>query len=386
MSRVAIVLERLTHYRVPILEHLRERLASEGVELVLIVGQPNNLQSARGDSGSLPWAEQISNRRIPFGSRELIWQPCLRTVRSCDLVIVVQASRLLLNYLLLQWRPFGGPKIGFWGHGRNLDVDAASPFGEWLKRRLAARADWWFCYTERTSDIVRALGVPENRCTVLQNAVDTRLISQLRSSLTDEDLGRLRRELGIGSGPVGITLGSIYPRKRPEFLIEAVDTIRTIVPSFELIVIGDGPSKAIVDRAAAKRPWLHPVGALTGRDMVRHAALGELVLNPGLVGLAVLDAFALGLPMLTCDLPYHSPEIDYLVDGVNGAIFPESSTPEDFGQRVANLLLDRDQLQVLKAAANQSARLYTIEEMADRFASGVLRALDRHGQAEEKTL
>ena len=380
------MLERLTHYRVPILEQLRERLGSEGVELVLIVGQPNNLQSARGDSGSLPWAEHIINRRIPFGSRELIWQPCLRTVRSCDLVIVVQASRLLLNYLLLQWQPFGGPKIGFWGHGRNLDVDAASPFGEWLKRRLAARADWWFCYTERTSDIVRALGVPENRCTVLQNAVDTRLISQLRSSLTDEDLGRLRRELGIGSGPVGITLGSIYPRRRPEFLIEAVDTIRTIVPSFELIVIGDGPSKAIVDRAAAKRPWLHPVGALTGRDMVRHAALGELVLNPGLVGLAVLDAFALGLPMLTCDLPNHGPEVDYLVDGVNGAIFPESSTPQDFGQRVANLLLDRDQLQVLKAAANQSARLYTIEEMVDRFASGILRALSRHGQAEEKTL
>lgn len=362
---------------------MRERLRDQGVEFRLIVGQPNNTERTRGDSGHLPWAERVPNRYLNFGPRQLVWQPCMRSLRSCDLVIVEQASRLLLNYLLLGWKHFGGPKVGFWGHGQNLDSDSASPSAEWLKRQVAARADWWFCYTTQTSQIVSALGVPENRRTIVQNAVDTRRISELRTSLTDEDLGRLRRELGIGPGPVGIALGSIYPPKRPEFLIEAVDAIRSLVPSFELIVIGDGPSKAVIDRAAANRSWVHPVGVLTGRDMVRHAALGTLVLNPGVVGLAVLDAFALGLPMVTCQLANHGPEVDYLVDGVNGAILPGNSSPREFGEYVARLIDDRECLRCFRTAATRTSVSCTIEHMVDRFTDGVLAALSHPSQRQK---
>jgi L-malate glycosyltransferase len=39
------------------------------------------------------------------------------------------------------------------------------------------------------------------------------------------------------------------------------------------------------------------------------------MLMPGLVGLAVLDAFADGIPRVTTVIEYHSPEIEYLVPG-----------------------------------------------------------------------
>ena len=379
MSEVTIIQRVLTHYRVTFFERLRAELASQGVDLRVIVGQPTKEERDKGDRGHLSWAEPIQNRYFSVAGHRVVWQPCLRSLRTSDLVIVEQASKLLLNYLLLAWRRVGGPEVAFWGHGVNLDTEVASRTGEYVKRRLAAQADWWFCYTEGTARRVDELGVPANRRTVVQNAIDTTAIQELRRKLRDADLDGLRAELGIGSGPVAVALGSIYPTKRPRFLIETADAVRASLPHFELVVIGDGPSRHIVDEAAQVRPWIHVVGTQTGREMVRYASLGEIVINPGLVGLAVLDAFALGLPMITCDLSFHSPEIAYLRHNENGLVLRRSVTPSEFATEVVGLLNTGARLRPLQASAAESAALYTIDEMVTRFAEGVRFALTTRG-------
>ena len=166
-------------------------------------------------------------------------------------MIVEQASKLLVNYPLLAWRRFGGPRVAWWGHGVNLDGGSASALGEGVKRRLARRADWWFCYTEGTARIVEGLGVPRDRMTVVQNAVDTKEVQRLRSEISEAQLAATRAELGIGSGPVGVYVGSLYNTKRIPFLIEASDQIRSKLPDFHLIVIGDGPDRPFLDAAAS---------------------------------------------------------------------------------------------------------------------------------------
>lgn len=329
----------------------------------------------RRDTGTLPWAETIRNRHLGGGSRQLIWQPCLRSLRSSDLVVVEQASKLIANYALLAWRSFGGPKVAWWGHGINLDREQASRAGEAVKRRLAARADWWFCYTEGTARIVADLGVSRNRITVVQNAVDTSTIRSARARLTSDDIIATRRELGIGDGPVGTWLSSVYDRKRPEFMVEAADRIRGDLTDFELVVIGDGPRRTVFDQAAKTRPWLHVVGARNGLDAVPPAATASVLVNPGLVGLTILDSFALGLPMLTCDLPYHSPEIEYLEHDVNGLMLAKDATPTDFAEACVRLLTNEKELARLSKAARQASFRYTLEEMVERFARGVLAAL-----------
>ena len=109
--------------------------------------------------------------------------------------------------------------------------------------------------------------------------------------------------------------------------------------------------------------------------MVRYAALCSVILNPGLVGLSVLDGFALGMPMVTCDLPGHGPEIEYLIDGQNGVVLPADTLAADYGGCVAGLLGDVESLKQLSAGALKSAETYTVEEMVNRFTTGILRAL-----------
>lgn len=374
--QVAVVQKTLLHYRVEFYEGLRQRLADHEVGLRLLVGQPNEELALRRDTGNIVWSESIRNRYVQILGRTLIWQPCLTALGSCDLVIVEQASKLLVNYPLLSWRRLGGPRVAWWGHGLNLDIGSSSRLGESVKRRLARRADWWFCYTEGTARLVEGLGVSPSRITVVQNAPDTNQVRQLRSEISDPQLFCAREELGVGDGPVGLYVGSLYTAKRIPYLIEACDQLRTRLPDFHLIVIGDGPDRRFLNAAASTRPWVHVLGMRTRVEMVRYAALASIVLNPGLVGLSVLDAFALGLPMVTCDLTYHSPEIEYLKHGDNGLVLATETSAAAYGDAVATLLTNTAMLRRLSSGARLSAEVFTVEEMIERFAAGILTCLE----------
>jgi glycosyltransferase involved in cell wall biosynthesis len=305
----------------------------------------------------------------------LVWQPCLGELRGAELVIVEQASRLLLNYLLLGWRAVGGPRLGLWGHGLNLDTTSRSRWGEAVKRRLVRRADWWFCYTEGTKALVTSFGMPEDRCTVVQNAIDTSALTAMRAAVTEERHAELRAELGVGNGPVLLWLSSIYPTKRPEFALAAMRALRREMPAVELLVVGDGPQRSVFD-AATSEGWVHTVGVATGQRMVECASLATLIVNPGLVGLTVLDAFALELPMVTCDLDLHSPEYEYLVPEENSVVLPAGASADEYADALVHLLADPGRLERLREGCRRDREAYTVEEMVHRFAEGIMEALD----------
>ncbi len=372
---MTVVQRVMTHYRVPFFEALRDRLTAAGIHLDVIVGQPTADEESLGNSGTLPGARVVHNRYLAVGPRSLCWQPCLGATRSSDLVVVEQASRLLVNYALLTRRAFGGPSIAWWGHGRDLDPHDASRIGEMVKRRLAATPDWWFAYTTGTRAYLQSIGVPASRITVVQNSTDTTAVALRRSSIGPAARTRLRRALELADGPVGVVLGSLYPAKRPGFVLDAADRIREAVPDFQLVVIGDGPDRGLVDAAARSRPWIRVLGARTGDAMVDAAATGDVLLNPGLVGLAVLDAFALELPMITIAGDHHSPEFEYLLDGVNGIVLPPATTATGFAAATIGVIGDTKTQQRLREGCRDAARRYSIEAMAENFATGIRAAL-----------
>lgn len=374
--RVVVIQRTLPHYRVPLFNLLRELLEEQGIDLELIVGEAAIWESSKNDEGSLPWAKTVKNRYINFGKRHAVWQPVWGLTRGADLVVVEQASRLLINYPLLFSRRFGGPKIAFWGHGRNLNLASRSRLSELLKRRLLGMSDWWFAYTAGTADLLQTAGVSARKITVLQNAIDTKSLAEQRAAVSADQAEALRDELGIGvSAKVGLVLGSIYAEKRPAFVVESADLIRDVVPDFHLIVIGDGPMRSVFDVAAASRLWIHVVGSKTGPALAGYAAISSVMLNPGLVGLSVLDSFALGIPMVTCALGYHSPEFSYLVHGENGIVI-ESEAPESRYAAVVVQLLGESETQArLAASCLDHAERYSVEAMVERFAIGISRAV-----------
>lgn len=371
-----MVYKTLPHYRLAFFEQLRARLQEDGIVLRLLVGQPDRVHALKADTGTLEWAELAPSRFISVRGRTLVWQSVIRRLRTTDLVIVEQASRLLVNNMLIGWRRLGGPRLALWGHGENLDRARASRLGERWKRALITECDWWFAYTASTEMALLASGVPSHMITVVQNSTDTLSLRRRTAGRHDEVVDAARAELGLQGEHVALVLGSIYPLKRPQFIIEVADAVRARVSDFELLVIGDGPDRALIDDAARSRPWMRVLGAQMGARLALLASPAQMIINPGPVGLTIVDGFALGLPLLTCDLDSHGPEIDYLENRQNGLVIPQADGVDGFADAVVDLLSDGALLERLQRRCLDDAQRYTVENMVENFRAGVLRCLE----------
>jgi glycosyltransferase involved in cell wall biosynthesis len=361
--RVVVVQEFLTHYRVDFFAQLRDRLAAHDVVLDLVVGAPDDERSQRSDTAELPWATRVRPRHLRLGNAgTVVWLPALRRCRAADLVVVEQGNRHLLNYLLFATRKLGGPRVAFWGHGRNRQSRRPAGLKERWKRRWLRAPDWWFAYTRSVADEVVAAGYPRERVTVVQNSIRPAVASG--SSSGDRVPGRC------------VFLGSLYDDKRLDVLIDAADVVAARVPEFRLDIVGAGPRASFLAGAARTRPWLTLDGPLRDAELAARLTDAQVLLLPGLVGLAVVEAFAAGTPVVTMDWAHHSPEFDYLEDGVNARILPLGTTAAEFGAAVAALLADPVAIETLRAGCRAAAATYTLEAMAANFATGVLAAID----------
>ena len=116
------------------------------------------------------------------------------------------------------------------------------------------------------------------------------------------------------------------------------------------------------------------MGVRRGREKAVFFRLAHVQLNPGLVGLHVLDAFCAGVPMITTATALHSPEIAYLKSGVNGVIC-ESDDPEGYSTAVIRLLNDTALRGRMARECSADASRYTLENMVRNFTDGVLRCM-----------
>jgi len=363
--------QRLTHYREVFFHRCRERLSDREIRFDLVHGKPDSEAIKKNDRGFLSWALEVDQATFNLGRVRGVWVPMPRGLPTPDLVVVTQENKLLANYAWLIKRNLGGPKVAFWGHGRNFQSDAPGGLKERLKKRVVGQVDWWFAYTQLTRKVLRADQYPDERITVLDNAIDNEAFQTDLASVSRADLEELQSV--VGTGPVALFCGSLYPDKLIGLMIEAADRIRLEIPDFALVVIGDGPSASEVKAAAQTRPWLHPVGVKKGRDKAVWFKLSSVVLNPGLVGLHIVDSFCAGVPMVTTAEARHSPEIAYLDSGVNGLIV--QGGVQAYADAVVSLLNDSHRLSNMRDAALKSAERYTLDNMVKNFCDGVERCL-----------
>ncbi|GJI94036.1 hypothetical protein RugamoR57_07540 [Duganella caerulea] len=367
--RVLIVERQLLHYRVGFYERLRARLAERGVALQLLVGEGTPAEKLKRNEDFLSWSVSIPTRY--FLGWRVCWQPYGRYARAADLVIVMHENKILYNlWLMLVRRP---RRLAFWGHGANLQSTRPQGWKERFKRWSIGRADWWYAYTDLSARLIAAAGFPAERTTVVRNAVDTADLVALCRGVDQQQIDAWRARLGLEPGPVGLFLGSLYQEKRLDFLLAAAQAVRRSVPGFQLLVVGAGPEQPLIDAAAAEHGWIRALGTLHGRDKALALGVSDLILNPGLVGLGILDSFCSGKPMFTTDCGMHSPEIAYLESGVNGVM--TANDLDSYAGAIIAALRAPAQMAALARAARASADGYTIDDMAERLSAGIERAL-----------
>jgi glycosyltransferase involved in cell wall biosynthesis len=379
-KKVVIVQATARHYRAKFFSALHGRLAQDHIDLRVIYSNPNAEDAKRCDCVELDASVGLKVRANWLFSNRLVYQHARQHLSDAHLVIVEHASRYLLNYALFANRVVSQRKIALWGHGFNR---TGTSLGRFLRRLVLRLPDWWFAYSGVTLRYLLANGIPSEVTTNVQNAIDTEGLRRAAASISSEQAQALRRALRIGpEARVGLYCGSLYPHKRLPMLIAACRRVQAFAPNFHLIIMGDGPDRNIVEDAVSRHSWIHYVGAKFGEDRASYFRIADLLLNPGLVGLGILDAFAVGLPVLTTDIPIHGPEIEYLDAGNNAIVTPHDILA--YADAVVGVLGNHELLGWLREGASRSGHKYTLENMVKNFTSGVEACLEYEGRLPQK--
>jgi glycosyltransferase involved in cell wall biosynthesis len=358
---------------VPFYECLREQLARDGIDLKVVYGQPaKNEVEPHAD---LAWGTRVHATYVHFGKRMVVWLPALRHVRRADLVVVQQSNQNVFCWLLACFKRVFGFRLAFWGHGKSLQASNPNSLGERLKRIYSTKADHWFAYTDLSKAIIQRLGFPVERITSVGNAIDTRQDTQWYRDIPEDEIDELRRRFSLRTDtPVGIYCSRLYHGKGLDVLLHCVSQVRRKVSGFQFIVIGGGAAAPAVRKyAMSHSDWFRYVGPQYGREKVKYFRLAQFQFMPDMVGLHVVDSFALETPLVTMNTGRHGPEIVYLINGVNG-IMTENDL-EVCVRAMVGLIRDPACRERLVNGCRASREIYTIENMAERFAEGIRKAL-----------
>ncbi len=198
-------------------------------------------------------------------------------------------------------REFGIPVV-VTARGTDINLIPAFPTPRKMILDAAAHADGLITVCQALKDRMAELGVPERRVTVLRNGVDLKLFHP-------EGREAARRELGFKRRTIG-SVGWLIERKGHHHVIGALPTL----PDIDLVIVGEGPERAALERLATKLGVSDRVRFLGMMDQVRlshiYRALDGLVLASSREGWAnvLLEAMACGTPVVASPV-WGTPEV-----------------------------------------------------------------------------
>ena len=301
-------------------------------------------------------------KRIIFPiSESYIYQKVLPTLfRIRPPVVVCEGSPSYLTlWILLLYRFFFRYKLIIWTHGirfYELDKPFTSMRGKVL-RWLYNQADGLIVYSDSRAGVIKKHIHRPQKVFVARNTIDTSELLTLYTRHQTAGKEKIKQELGITHHKNIVFIGRLVPRKRIDILLKAFALI-PVTRDIGLQILGNGPDEALVRQYAEKYPNIHYHGPVYDMNLnTRFLYASDLMVMPGYVGLAIVHAFAMGCPVITCvsstGINLHSPEIEYLKHGINGLVC--DLIPEELASLTVSLLEDDNRLKSLSRQALHTA-------------------------------
>lgn len=201
------------------------------------------------------------------------------------------------------------------------------------------------------------------RVEVVSRGVNTALYSPARR---DE---ALRRSWGLAPGALGVMcVGRLAPEKNLSLALGAFEAIRRQRPDARMILVGDGPLRASLERA---HPQVVFAGMRIGDDLAAHYASADLFLfasQTETFGNVTLEAMASGL----CPVAYDYAAAAEVVRDLGNGGLARFGDAEGFIERALQLARDDGLRAQLGRAARTTAEGIDWERVNDAFAAALL--------------
>ncbi|MDN3401560.1 glycosyltransferase family 4 protein [Pseudoalteromonas sp. APC 3213] len=224
-------------------------------------------------------------------------------------------------------------KLVYWTHGYDHCQRPNSGIRKHLERIRVAIINW--CISKGDSIITFSApgkqylveqGIKEHKIFVAPNTLNTEKLLASYLPVTNLQVEDFKTQYSLHNKTVYLFSGRLREGKRLNHFINALAKSKHKA-DVAIIVVGNGEMfdqwKSMSENADLNCHFLGEIFDETKLAVIFKSA--DWFIMPGYVGLAIVHAFSAGLPVLTEKISFHSPEINYLKDGVNGKMFDEFS-------------------------------------------------------------
>lgn len=316
-----------------------------------VAGESSRYRDLELPAVPLPFYPEVILPRPPFG----------RMRRSLDTFrpdIVHIATEALLGYSALRhclkrnWPVVSSFHTNFDTYAAHYrlgwTVPTVNRYLRWFHNRTAAT------YVPSRSMIQKLAELGFERLVLWSRGVDTAVF---RPRQVERLAGRDRLEIPATAFVVG-HCGRLAPEKNVDFLAEAIERMLSRVMHAHAVIVGDGPSRSMIETRLKSIPGLarrvHFTGYLTGPRLADAYGLMDVFAfasRTETFGNVLLEAMATGLPVVA--LAEGGPA-DVVADGVTGRLLSRDAKPSS----MADILAEWSHLPATVRKLGESARAY----------------------------
>jgi len=270
-------------------------------------------------------------------------------------------------------------KLIVWGHGYNKKA------GFNPTKSIKSRIRYWYM---KHSDAILLYSredknklanyVDAKKIFVAQNTLNTPKITKLRTKFENQSVNAIKEELGVQHEFNIIYLGRLLEDKiRVDIFYSIIKKISKTEIDIGVHIIGGGEAYHKLKNKFLNEDKVYFYGPLFCEEKVgKYLFISDLLLNPGYIGLSVVQSLFFGTPIFSfkkgASGPFHSPEIEYIHHGVNGYL-AEPFNENELVTSIIDFLNDKEKTLNWKI---NSIKKIEEEALIDRMEAGFIKAIE----------
>ena len=282
-----------------------------------------------------PYSKIIKSFQYSKNETHLLFESFSQLFKFKPEVVIHESSIGILTLLpMYLFSKLIGAKFALYGHGYNR-FNGYNPNKSWADKYrafLMKLADAIIIYTE--TDKKRLSAHADNRkIFVAQNTLDTSHLVAIKSNLETEGKAQIKQKIGFTHPYNLIFIGRLLDEKMPHTILDVFEILNKKLPNQIGIHFVGGGSISTLKRKVDEKQWHNHVkfyGSVYDEQKTAEFLFSsDLMIMPGYLGLAVNHAFIFDCPVIsflqTEKGPFHSPEIEYVIDNETGFLIPNLS-------------------------------------------------------------
>ena len=322
-KKVLVVYHYFAHYRLPVMSAMSQ---NESAEFSFLSGSTSDINIEKVSNADLERKnvklKYIENKWL--GSNWLWQKGLINHLRNnkYDSVIFLGSPYFISTWLASIYLKIKGTKVLFWTHG----VVRNGGLKDTFRKLFFKLADGLLLYSNYAKENLMKHGFVPEKLQVINNSLDYDKHLEIRQSLNAEDLALKKQDtFKLPELPTLLFIGRLTPQKKLINLIHLIENMRNKGSQFNLLFIGDGEERSLLEKEVGAKGLLDFVsfyGACHDEaELAPLIAMCDVCVSPGEVGLTAIHSLSFGTPVITHNEPmYQMPEFESIKEGYTGSL------------------------------------------------------------------